>query len=159
MKYKNKKITDDSELRDLIGDRLCSKLVVSILKSQSEIIRAYNIPTYYGGYVRFYGGTLVWSLLGDHSSDKVIKSFKERKDQELIMRQAIRSLKRGRGLTGLDFHKIKIEVMDDITIHIYSKDGSRFLNEQIVKNNDGRLKTLFIKAKFLWLRFLKKFKY
>lgn len=127
MNYREKDAVSAEKLSSEIGSDLSKKLVVAVLNIQSEIIRIHNVPIGSGGYIRFYGDTMVWYVLGDKASEEDLKSFGDRKDMGSLRRYILKSLKTGRGLTSIDLRKLQIEFMNDSSIQIFPKRGEKIL--------------------------------
>jgi len=146
MKYREDKMTNCNTLRDNLGVPLYRKLIFSILRSQSEISRNFDIPLG-GSFISFAGDTLIWNLIGSNIDSDEISKFESRADKDDIKKYAVKNLRRSQMLNNLDLKKINIELGDEAIIEIYPEGNLRALRKEV--NSKSFFSKLLFKLKSL----------
>lgn len=141
MKYVDEQLTGSDDFEAKMGEDFTKKVILSILKTQAELIRSYNFPVGSGGYISFYGDTLVWSLVGSKASKEKKAMFAKRADYKDIMKFAINSFEKNRLFNGAELSLVERE-LQEFTVEIFP---IRVSKDEVTLPNKGLSPYLYIK--------------
>ncbi|MHA2066421.1 MAG: hypothetical protein ACXABY_18775 [Candidatus Thorarchaeota archaeon] len=113
-------MTKENNLKEVLGSESYRKLISSILMSQAEIIRMFDMPIG-SEFLSLDNSKLIWCVIGNSINEDDRKTFEFRTDHNNIRAHAVDKLKKHRLLTGADLQKLKIELLGEDSISISSK--------------------------------------
>lgn len=130
-------------------DRVHKKIICSILKTQAELIRLFDLPTS-GQHISYTGDVLIWELVGSNISASEKLRVLKRKDFGHIKDYAVKIFKKNNFYNSPDLKDVIIEIEGEDLIVIYHKDKGSGIQK---KNKESFLSTLWSK---IWLLIIRK---